>query len=211
MGNRPIRRRPFRRPPWKSKSRPIRWAATTPGLGANSGLQSYDLQKPEDPAPPLVELIAGPDDVQPWSDDQEITVDRVVGDISVYVSNTYEGDAQGQWDIANPLYRFGLLLVEEAEPPSIDLWDLESLEDLEWMWLTQGTTDTARNGQWVSTADALAVSWTTFHVDIKNRRKCGFNDRLCLYGGAALPIGPVATLTWGAVATPLLRVVMMGR
>lgn len=161
--------------------------ASTPAV---SGDQLTPLNMGEmagTPRQPLVELVSGVTDVEPWSDDQEVTCDRIVGDIGVQCAQDYAGVTVSlPQELAPPVCRFGILVVEEGSDPSLDLFDDATLQKLEWMWLKQVT---APINYYVGsggggTGNLVTAVWD-FSLDLRNRRKIGFADKLCLYGGYA--------------------------
>lgn len=218
MGNRPINRRPWRRKPWR-KSRPTRWNAST--NQANDGVilnTSLFITTPDGNAP-IAALVDGQVDVEPWADDQEVTVDRIVGSIHLhgYFQSYFPS---GTNTLANkvPLIKLGIVLVEEiskdpaSAAPTRNLFDQEDLEDTEWMWLWSGFPEpwSVRTAAFTTSGAPTANVFSTFAmsipIDIRNRRKIGQSDVLALYGEYAAP-GPeydISVLSYTDVRTILM-------
>lgn len=219
--NRPINRRPFRRPPWrKNKTRPTRWNAVTTGADETAIAVALPVT-PETGVgtAPLITLVSGQVDVEPWADDQEVTVDRIVGTICFY--GTYIVDTTStQLTAKFPLIKAGIVLNEELSFDVTDtvernLWDQEDLEDTEWMWLNMGMpTLTQASVQQVATnggapiANGVYVFGREIPVDIRNRRKIGQSDELALY---ATWVSPKAGFNISMDAYVDLRVILMSR
>lgn len=210
--NRPIVRNRKR---WRFSplnKRPTRWAALSPEIESDAAVSGFLMTSAGNTQLPLAEIITGADDVQPWADAEEITVDRIVGSIAVQIAIRWQGVTAPQM-LFQPAARFGILAVEDGDPNPLDLWEQETLETYEWMWLKQVLTDTGRTSEIDS--DAVSTQWVNFDVDIRNRRKIGKQDVLCLYGGIGYPTGvgaipgDIETLT--AYCVPMLRTIMMSR
>lgn len=221
--NRPINRRPFRRPPWRKSSRPKRWNAVTSPTNNEGGITTLSpLTVPLMIAggqvePALLQLVSGQVDVEPWADEQEVTIDRIIGQIHYQVAAQQD---PSQF-LAPPrcLIKAGILVNEEItqdiSPQALNLFEQETMEDYEWMWLnttlmkydeTQRFTDTA--------GDAVVLDAVhTLELDIRNRRKVGQSDELNLYIQAMplarIPTGPAELLIVEALVE--LRQVMMSR
>lgn len=189
MGNRPINRRPFRRRPWaKGKKRPTRWNASTNSI--NEDFATLNTQVPLETAsgvPPLAIIADGQLDVEPWADDQEVTVDRIVGSLLFW--GWSEAALAGHQAPIDVILKLGIVLNEEltAEDPAPivnrRLFDQEDLEDTEWMWLhavhlTPAVTIVNAEG-----LVAYRYSYT-LPIDLRNRRKIGQRDELALYAAA---------------------------
>jgi len=107
--------------------------------------------------------------------------------------------------------RFGILVREDGNTVPLDLFDEQTLEDYEWMWLHQAETS-----DWISGLGAdsstLVSSWGSVELDIRNRRRVGFTDSLLLYAGYADATGNTdIKLSTFAACVPQLRAVMLGR
>lgn len=181
---RPINRRPWRKKPWAKKVRPTRWNAAstsyTPEVGA--GLNIVDVYNVG--AVPLVAptftLVSGEVDVEPWADDQEVTLDKVIGRLTFW----------SQWSTTSntvmpPYLKVGILLLEEltqdVDPVRINLYEQETWEDYEWLWLWAGSMEllgTSSNGE-------SAYGRKDLDVFTKNRRKIGQSDELVVYAQSA--------------------------
>lgn len=187
--SRPINRRPWRRAPWKKNARPFRWISLNAGRTlVSTGVASVGwLFSPAATGgvQPEIVLAAGQTDVEPWADNQEITIDRIVGQVTV------SGTALANFSEVPPAlyapaveYRLGMLVQEEGDAtsaPFINLFDDEHLEDFEWMWLYQGVP---ANWNYQSTSAAEVGSWgftETIPLDLRVRRKLGQTDSLLLY------------------------------
>lgn len=189
--NKPINRRPWRKKPW-AKKRPTRWNAVTNGI--DSGIEGTDAllneQVPielENGVAPFTVLVSGQVDVEPWADEQEVTLDRIVGTLSFHGYSTNTVGGAGTWPV-DIMLKCGIVLNEEvtSENPAPvvmrRLFDQEDLEDTEWMWLWSGKLVP------VVVLDENGI-WTYRYVlniplDIKNRRKIGQQDELTLYCAA---------------------------
>jgi len=196
--SRPINRRPFRRPPWRKSSRPHRWISLNSGVNAAGAdlIAPWFFNGTGATAFPAVTLAAGQIDVEPWADNQEVTVDRVVGDLN------FQGFAFGQHSEApavvwapGVIYRLGMLVQEEADAtsaPAIDLFNDEALEDYEWMWLHEGVP-TNWNYMMPASQPTIVAGVGFFehlHIDLGVRRKLGQTDQLLLYAQAGCLNGP---------------------
>lgn len=212
--NRPINRRPWRKKPWaRSKVRPKRWNAVINGFDSEDP-RIEPILIPMGPAPtlPIATLVSGQVDVEPWADDQEVTLDRIVGSISLRATSFWDSNVV----IVPPncFVQLGLLVNEEvtkdASGQTIDIFEQESLEDYEWMWLWGGYVE-FDSTRFLSGTQYVTDANTRIEVDIRNRRKIGQSDELNLYAqylmdtsstGAGIP---VLQATWS------LRTVLMSR
>lgn len=191
--SRPINRRPFRRPPWRKSSRPYRWISLNSGGASNAdGVLSATpwslLPVASAGQPPNIVLAAGQSDVEPWADNQEIRVDRIVGDLNIRgaVSHTFVSPVDVP--LAPPMYiRLGLIVQEEGDAttaPFINLFSDEHLEDFEWMWLYSSC---AQGWNYIPYADADLYNRSgigfqfRIPMDLRVRRKLGQTDTLLLY------------------------------
>lgn len=197
--------------------RPVRWIEGNSAHGAEplpvvtSFFFTPSIDTSAWPTGGGTELVFGDDDLD-WMDANEATVERVVGDLNVLGFNVQTSGPDTGYLAFIP-FRMGLLLVEEVEdistwvPPS--LWDRESLEEYEWMWL------------WQSMARDVGSSWTNLtpggdrvthlvapdmHLDVHVRRKMGKKDHLVLLGQFGLDQNLDSTMTISC--NHLIRVLM---
>lgn len=186
MANR--RRIRTRVPSWKrGKRRPTRWNATASSGAAEGGAGVDFIQLPYGVGPqlPVLTLVSGQIDVEPWADDQEVTLDRVVGDITVRAWGTQ--DTADRLLSPVPMFKLALLVNEEVTQDvsgqTLDLWDQEQMEDYEWMWMHHEIPTYQVGRALTSPAGQIAHEWhAQVHLDLKNRRKIGQSDELNLYG-----------------------------
>lgn len=200
MGNRPINRRPWRRKPWAKGKRPTRWNSATNGqvdcLVNNTTVYCNDGDG--NPRQPVVVICDGAIDVEPWADAQDVTVDRIVGDIILYGYAVQPAAPSAyQNSMHSPIVKLGVLLDQELsgtppaglqEVPEHDLWSQEDLEDLPWMWL-QSVMPEQNGFSYVSptTGTGFYTFRENIHVDIGVRRKLGGRDALNLYASWSSP------------------------
>lgn len=190
MGNRPINRRPWRRKPWGKRSqRPKRWnAVTLSRTGEGASVPDFVTVSLATAAlPPVLTLVSGQIDVEPWADEQEVLLDRVVGSITLGATAFWDsGDIISS---PSPFVKLGLLVNEEISQevgslPMLDMWDQETMEDYEWMWMWSGylehITTRLLTGTQYLTEYNLKID-----IDLRNRRKIGQSDELNLYGSFA--------------------------
>jgi len=196
--------------PFRGPKRPVRWAGTSVEPLGDGSVGAFPIGLAGTQEPPICDLIDGPNDVEPWSDANEITVDRVVGSISSFVNLAFTAEPANSFMLANPVIRYGILKTD-GTTPDVDLFDQAQIEELQWLWLHQHTTDTARTGD--VTAGAGSSGWSTFQVDTRCRRKIGRTDTLSLYATAGFLTGPLDSNIANLLITsiPLLRVVMLSR
>lgn len=140
-------------------------------------------------------LLWGDDDLE-WMDVNEVRLERLVGTITTSCTVTSYRDG-GTLLISSlrgpPVHRMGILLCEELEAqnsrPVLDLFDVETIEEYEWMWLSQV-------GEWTpgnlmvpaSSTDMFSQYRSDVSVDTNNRRKLGKKDALVLYHQWAFPV-----------------------
>lgn len=192
--------------------RPVRWIEGNSAVGGEPlpTITGFPFTPTLDtslwPTAGGTELINGDDDLD-WMDATEATVERIVGDIDVgaFFIRTGETSVHRVW------FRMGMITVQEVEdistwvPPS--LWDRESLEEYEWMWLYQSTLDELQaNVQDTSPGGDALWSFTTptIHVDLHVKRKLGKKDHIVLLGQFGLTQPLVGDLA--IQATHMLRV-----
>jgi len=172
-----------RRPPLPK--RPVRWIDANSNTSGAEECEVTPSQVTCTPAGPR-ELVAGRIDLE-YSDRNEATLVRLVGNIDIGWLSLIDGG--GNW--ALPLFRLGILLVEEQEAggsPTLNLFDTDTLERYEWLWLHQelgkpivvpfGATNQIRG---------------TVHipVDLRVKRKAGRRDLLVLYRQFGVETGAV--------------------
>lgn len=179
MGNRPINRRPWRRKPW-GKKRPTRWNASTNGTNEDSVALNTVVYPASTTAGPIAVLCDGQIDVEPWADEQEVTIDRIVGSLHFYgysLADTLES-------ARDVILKVGIVLNEEltddSPAPVVTklMFDQESNEDTEWIWLHSKVLE--------ATPVLTGTTWVknfqyTIPIDIRNRRKIGQKDELAVY------------------------------
>lgn len=210
VNNRPIQRKPVayakRKGRWRALNKalhPIRWldANSTQGIVETCGVQPIFLAC--EPMAVPVELLVGDQDWD-WSDTSEVRIDRLVGTMSW--NYAYSNNATNQPTL--PLImRFGILATEDTDRvyQAIDLFDPESLEEFQWMWLDQRTA-------W----DQPIVRGTApeFHqytgsidipLDVRTRRKLGKKDSVVLYAQTKLVAPAPVDFTVNSSLTWLLR------
>jgi len=180
---RPINRRPWRKKPW-AKKRPTRWNASSNGInGDGEALATAVPFYLEGGTPPIAIIADGQLDVEPWADEQEVTIDRIVG--SIMISGRSGTESAGFFP-PHLILKMGIVLNEELTdgiPAAVvtkDLFNQESLEDTEWMWL-----DSRVCTPFTDTLDTAGLrTWhyaMTEYIDLRNRRKIGQKDELALY------------------------------
>lgn len=219
--SRPINTRPWRRPPWRKSARPKRWISLN--SGATNGNPGYITTpwsvSPAENAglPPNVVLAAGQQDVEPWADNQEVLVDRVVGDINIGGFFTAEfADIPPANYAPHVVVRFGMMVQEEADAttaPFINLFADEALEDFEWMWLHETTPE---NLGYATRTSSNAIAGMGFynhiHLDLRVKRKLGQTDLMLLYAQYALFDDPSIVSSEGSIsASHVLRSIFMSK
>lgn len=171
---RPIRRAPFPRFR-RGRRRPVRWIegnSTSAGLTACAQAVVTALC---DPSPPRKILLDGDSDWE-WADKNNVRIDRLVGQI-----NWYAVASNAEADPVPFNLRMGVLAVEDGDAPTLDLWDRETIEEYEWMWLYS----TVGDSQWIQTGISAATlqvrQQETIPVDIRTRRSLGKKDQVLFY------------------------------
>lgn len=181
---RPIRRAPF--PRWKKgKRRPTRWNASISNFDAeDSRIEPVLVPSGPGASLPIATLISGQIDVEPWADDQEVTIDRIIGSITLRSDTLWQTTSSA----TSPLMyvKMGLIVNEEVTQDSagttIALFEQESLEDYEWLWLWGGYISTDPTQRvFPNGVDVAYQATQRIELDIKNRRKVGQSDELNLY------------------------------
>lgn len=211
-----IRRPNFRKPfGTKRAKRPTRW------IDANSNPAS-DCQYIGDAISCLPtigkDLIFGDLDMD-WSDKSEVTLSRLVGNLSWTCSSstTQVVPLSVERGIPNQrvLVRAGILVREEVDAfagtDPIDLFDPESIEEYEWMWLNQHQVLFHGDG-WYSPSGLpnelviTSVSQWDVDLDLRVKRRLGKKDHLVLFRQWAAGPGAFDVTVLGAT---LLRELMM--
>lgn len=137
---------------------------------------------PDKKTAPIFTLIGGQADVEPWADEQEITVDRIVGQLHVVVEHAYDSLLNV---FGNDIYvKAGLIVNEEitqdVDEVKLDLFEQETMEDYEWMWLGN-CVPLVQNGSRQQDSYIYTRSHFVWNWDIRNRRKVGQSDELNLF------------------------------
>lgn len=175
--NRPIRRGRFPRFR-RGRRTPVRWLdASLQSAGAECPLTPWDINcEPWTPG----ELLVGDIDLD-WLDKNAATVQRLVGTITVTTE-----DANSAGLPATTLVRLGMLQTEDTDRlyQTIDLFDSESLEQFEWMWLHQ--LSFASQNMFFNPTQAGSPIWirkdsVDIPVDVRTKRKLGQKDSVVLY------------------------------
>lgn len=191
--SRPIRRRPWRRPPWRKRgaSRPTKWIEGNSHGSFNLStctLATTDISC--SPTTPRV-VLAGDQDIE-WADRDEVRVDRIVGTVNVvsWYNDINASPYGGEY--YPPIIAFGLLCVEDTDGlfQTIDLFDRESVEEYEWMWLERRMMVDAPAMAWNPDANeynfnhhySLVMDW-----DVRTRRTMGKKDSIVLYSQFGIP------------------------
>lgn len=207
VNNRPIQRKPVayakRKGRWRALNKalhPTRWldANSTQGVVETCGTQPIYLSC--NPLASPVELLVGDQDWD-WSDSSEVRIDRLVGTMSWTYS--YANDASTD-PILPLILRFGILATEDTDRvyQTIDLFDPESLEEFQWMWLEQRTAFDQPYIRGDSPPFSIYNGAVDIPLDIRTRRKLGKKDSVVLYAQTKL-VAPAPTgytvssgLTW---------------
>lgn len=213
--NKPINRRPWRKKPW-AKRRPTRWNAVTNEVNDGILLNTTVFPSPTSGGTaPIAVLVDGQIDVEPWADEQEVTLDRIVGAIHLYGYAIEPSSGANTLGPKLPLIKMGIVLNEEisadAAVPTRDLWNQEDLEDVEWLWLWSGFPDTYLSQTPLNpptASNGIAKFAHSVYVDIKNRRKIGQMDQLALYASWAVP---TADYTVEVLSYTDVRCILMSR
>jgi len=212
---RPIRRGKipfFRR---RTKKRPSRWSAYTQESAALGAVASLLLPYAGDVEDPLVVLVDGDQDVAPWADEQEVTLDRVVGSISTQFLRGFDVPPTVLEANHNLIARYGLLVVENFEttaPPQINLWDQDAFEQYEWMWLQDVVPEESATSITQNDESIVSGNLTATRLDVRVRRKIGPKDQLLLYGSVGrMELEASGNFTFFARCVPALRHILMSR
>lgn len=206
---RPIRRAPFPRFR-RRKRRPQRWIEGNSGISATEDPCTVQGSLIECvPDTPVRVLLDGDQDWE-WADRSEVVVDRIVGTLSF----RFFMDASGGSTLPPFMIRFGILALEETEDtyPTIDLYDRESLEEYQWMWIDQFTITPGKDA--ALQFDDPAVPTTVYilgskdeKIDVATRRKLGKKDRVVLYSQFHF-MGGSESATRSMQVIPLLRCII---
>jgi len=177
MGNRPINRRPFRRPPWRNKGAKGErgWVS-----GMTSGLDWNQIPVRGTATPwagSLVTQVFLIDAAEMLDHEDNMKVVRTIGEIHVVADGTQPDDV---------MVRVGILETEERTDlntgvSTIDYVSPSNLDDVDrsWMWLDTGFVPQRTT----SGADVLILPGKPcrFDVDTKSARRLKANDRLSLF------------------------------
>jgi len=206
---RPIRR--GRIPvPRRTIRRPKRWGASTSFVDESLGLQVGVIpnETVNEGVPPFDQLLSGEFDVEPWADEQEIRLDRIVGDISIAGSMVSGFEP--------PIYaiRLGIIVAEDtsddpaAADPTRSLFDTTDLQEAEWMWLHQ----VVPTAVYLPDATPNPAFYLTYnlHLDLRNRRKIGQKDSLFLYAAYSNDSNVPISL-WNVRLVHNLRMIMVSK
>lgn len=156
-------------------------------------------------------LLWGDDDLE-WMDVNEVRVERLAGSIDIAVSV----DQTVTSNIGQPVFRAGILLAEELEDqgtrPQIDLYDPESYEEFEWMYLASGIVSNYA-GDFVTGGVAQTRNNVSIPIDTRNRRKLGKKDALVLYVSIAWAYAGDAepTIDWSATYSTAIRALLVSK
>ena len=194
---RPINRRPWRRNPFRKNVRPKRWNASSTQGALEVGAVADAYPMPAGwggPVLPIATIVSGQIDVEPWADEQEVRLDRVVGDLNCIVVSGWDSNETSYG--SPPLIKLALLVNEEvtadASGQTLDLWDQETMEDYEWMWMWTGMPEHVTT-RLLSGTTFLTTWMFQMHLDLRNRRKIGQSDELNLYGSYRPTLGAGGT------------------
>lgn len=150
------------------------------------------------------ELLVGDLDMD-WSDKSEVTLARIVGNINVFLASSIASLTA----IPLPaLVRFGLLVTEDTDRlyQAIDLGDPESLEEYEWMWLTEQIMPFQLD--YLVAEERTAAGSLNLTLDTSVKRKLGKKDSLVLYSQIATMLPEPTGFTLSGRYTYQLRCVM---
>lgn len=183
--------------------RPTRWIdGNSTGAAENVGVIAFTplLPRPGIAVPPFyswVELVQGDIDLE-YSDKSEVTIERVVGDITIVSTQLFSPFDHTATGAVRFWVRMGILVVKEIEDiltwTAPDMWDDEAIESFEWMWLNQTPLIPPELGFLSSALDGQVLRFDaneTLHVDLHVRRKMGKKDHLVLVSqyGSSLAAG----------------------
>jgi len=215
---RPIRR--GRLPKFRRPQRPKRWAASSPVLSADDPMD-YGLLAgviPSEAAlapagvPPMDALLSGEFDVENWADEQEVRVDRIVGDIGIVGMVTHSADQP-----PSVVVRLGIIVAEDvsddptADEPTRSLFDQTDLQEAEWMWLHQHVPHFEPVFGALGGVIGSRISYN-HHLDLHNRRKIGQKDLLYIYASYTYMSGEESLITvWNVRLVHSLRLIMVSK
>lgn len=182
-------RRPFGLP-----KAPVRWFSSISPLNENPCLVNlHTLHCSFNEGPTAFELIQGTSDFDVL-DKQEVTIERVVGNLDVRYSQLYNYAAPS---FQIPCVRLGLLTVEgdldvgTYVPP--DLFDPADVEETSFMWLYQSYCSSTVTPVPLDTGDGFShILLSNMHVDVDVgvRRKIGRAGHLLLIAQAKYDLPP---------------------
>lgn len=134
------------------------------------------------PADPRV-VLAGDQDIE-WADRDEVRVDRILGTVNVGAWFQDTSASPFSFEPKPIIVAFGLLCVEDTDNlfQTIDLFDRESVEEYEWMWLERRQMEVSHT--FIKMDDEY--TGTVFHTlvmdwDVRTRRNLGKKDNVVLY------------------------------
>jgi len=223
---RPIRRGkiPFRKGrKWISSKRPKRWAAFTNEVlsepigseGLNVSLLPNATLATTNGNLPVSTMLDGEFDVAPWADEQEVTIDRIVGTLSVSASVQY---AQNLFVGTPGVVRLGIIVHEDktsslvAEDPRRKLFEFTDLQEAEWMWLKQLSIPCDFSSFDPTSESFVSEGYSDIDIDIRVRRKLGQKDQLFLYGAYSFFNGVTELLqSWSIKIAPMTRIIMVAK
>lgn len=219
MGNRPINRRPFRRPPWR-KRREVRWVdGNSAVVNSATGLLPAASILPVTTGEATVnyrELLVGDIDGE-WADSDQVLLERLVGDICIHGRDLVPVTGEGAADIyaaglqLMPVVRMGLVLIEGVDesvtaPTAVGMWENDDIADGEFLWTKQLRCASEAHVQ--SDVDNMVRIWCEdIHLDVRVKRKLGRRDRLVLIHEFTL-VGSAFVGTHSIDVQPLLRAVL---
>jgi len=190
-------------------SRPKRWGASSTVFDENGLLPGViPAEVSNQGVPPFDQILSGEFDVEPWADEQEIRLDRVVGDISL------SGLVTSGLEPAIFAIRMGLIVAEDvsddptADDPTRNLFDMTDLQEAEWMWLHQVVPSPVFCPE--ATPNPLWAYTYNLHVDLHNRRKIGQKDSLFLYASYAKEVNADISV-WNVRLIHNLRMIMVSK
>jgi len=177
MGNRPINRRPFRRPPWRNKGAKGErgWLS---GMTAGLDWNQIPVRGSATPfSPSLVTQVFLVDGAEMLDHEDNMKVVRTIGEIHLTPDGTQPDDV---------LVRMGILETEERTDFStgvatVDYVSPSNLDDVDrsWMWL--GTVYVPSRGTAGSDVYILPGQNRRIDIDTKSARRLKANDRLSLF------------------------------
>lgn len=177
MGNRPINRKPFRRPPWRTKGKAGErgWlSGMTSGMDWNQ-MPVRGSATPWDPL--LVVQIDLVDAAEMVDHEDNMKVVRTIGEIQIIADGTQPDDVVIRAGILEVPGRIDLTSSSET----IDYVSPSELNDQDrsWLWLGTGLAPNRIVGG--TNPSIQYLGHCRFEVDTKSSRRLKDNDRLCLF------------------------------